>query len=919
MRGLHERAPTVDRSAHTGSRYVFGPVFGNDRNRIPDVSIERTIQELATIAAMMDGDDAPRLVALHEGFKSIAGDEALKDDERSITLANEAADLLEKVVLRDVENPDEALAKIHEAIDYLQSTIDAARTGSTTEHLKPPSLLGESDSASVQRDIELLDSWVASATETVNEIEREVLSLEHETEGRPVDEVLAEIRRRIHTLKGECGVLSAHEAQALCHEAESGIDRIANSRQPFPTDEILSLLDWMRGYIELLASNPNAAAPVSSTLLRRLQLIDGGEHSPEAETAPVADTAPVATPPATNAKPPKAPAAPKAHSTPPAPQPINPDEPVDLSVESDDMLVEFLGEAKEHLGAAEAAVLELESQPEDLELINTIFRAFHTIKGVAGFLHLNAVVELAHSAEFLLDAARSGNITLHQANLDLILRANDMLSSMVTALSGGPVPRRAAVVELIGWLDRAREGETVELAKPAPKPPPAPGPVPEPADATETAPALQTDSPPQTPSADPVVAPKEAQAAPATPAPAKAPSGNSKRVDQTIKVNTGRLDSLVDMVGELVIAQQMVVQDPKVTSLDSQRTRRNLAQVGKIIRDLQEVAMSLRMVTLRSTFQKMARLVRDVSLKAGKDINFIIEGEDTELDRNVVDEIGDPLVHMVRNACDHGVEPAADRRAAGKPEAGNVTLRAFHKGGSIIIEIEDDGRGLSREKILKKAIERGIYAPDRDPTEIPDSEIFNLVFLPGFSTADKVTDISGRGVGMDVVRRNIEALRGKVEIRSVHGAGSTFMMRLPLTMAIIDGMVVRVGSQRYVIPTLAIEQSFRPTPRQLTTIVGRGEAALVRGSLLPIYRLGRLFNLGGAGDSFDETLLVVIESNNNRCCLMVDEILGQQQVVIKSLGSGVEQLRGVSGGAILGDGRVALILDVAGLFAEATR
>lgn len=859
----------------------------------------------------MDGDDAPRLVALHEGFNTIASDESVKDDQRTLAVARGAADLLEKLVLRDVANSEEALAKIHEAIDYLQAMVDAARSGSGTSSVPTPRLLGQDANASAgARDLELLESWIASATETVSAIERDVLALTQGDAPSSAEEVLGEIRRRIHTLKGECGVLSAHEAQALCHEAESAIDRLGTSQTNFPSDEILALLDWMRAYIEALSADPTSAAPESATLLQRLQLLGGG--SLPVAPSPAPGVSHVVTQAAAGTT-----LTPAAEVEPSVPAPSSPappadnedgDAPVDLSVESDDMLVEFLGEAREHLGAAEAAALELENQPDDPELINTIFRAFHTIKGVAGFLHLNAVVELSHSAEYLLDAARSGGVKLTPPNLDLILRANDLLSGMIGALSGGPVPKRRMARELIDLLDRARAGEVIELSGAPARRSSASEPAADQAGAAASA-------------AQPVAEQGEGtDQDDAAPAPAKSgQTASARRVDQTIKVNTGRLDSLVDMVGELVIAQQMVVQDPAVRGLDLQRTQRNLAQVGKIIRDLQEVAMSLRMVTLRSTFQKMARLVRDVSLKAGKNINFHMEGEDTELDRNVVDEIGDPLVHMVRNACDHGIEPAAERRAAGKPEAGNVTLRAFHKGGSIIIEIEDDGRGLNREKILRKAVERGIYPPDRDPKEISDSEAFNLIFLPGFSTADKVTDISGRGVGMDVVRRNIEALRGKVEIRSVHGAGSTFMMRLPLTMAIIDGMVVRVGSQRYVIPTLAIEQSFRPTPQQLTTIVGRGEAALVRGSLLPIYRLGRLFELDGAGSSFDETLLVVLESNNNRCCLMVDEILGQQQVVIKSLGNGVDQLRGVSGGAILGDGRVALILDVAGLFAEATR
>lgn len=321
--------------------------------------------------------------------------------------------------------------------------------------------------------------------------------------------------------------------------------------------------------------------------------------------------------------------------------------------------------------------------------------------------------------------------------------------------------------------------------------------------------------------------------------------------------------------------------------------------------------MSLRMVNLKSTFQKMTRLVRDVSQKAGKQIEVVTEGEEVELDRNVVEAITDPLVHMIRNSCDHGVESVEERRAAGKAPIGEVALRAYHAGGSIVIEIADDGRGLRRDKLLAKAKSRGVLPQDADEASMPDSEVFALIFLPGFSTADKVTDISGRGVGMDVVRRNIEALRGKIEIRSTPGAGTTFLLRLPLTMAIIDGMVVRVGKQRYVLPTLSIQQSFRPKDEDIKTAVGVGEMVKVRGSMLPIYRLNRVLELHEGLDRIADALLIVMEADDSRFCLMVDEILGQHQVVIKTLTQTGQQLKGVSGGAILGDGRVALILDVA--------
>ncbi|MFG0327042.1 MAG: chemotaxis protein CheA [Phycisphaerales bacterium JB037] len=567
-------------------------------------------------------------------------------------------------------------------------------------------------------------------------------------------------------------------------------------------------------------------------------------------------------------------------------------QPVDLSgADGDENLADFLCEAREHLAASEEALLAVDADPDDLESINTVFRAFHTIKGVAGFMVLTPIVELAHAAETLLDAARSRTLSLDRPRINLTLRSCDLMGQLVGALGGGRVPTIGELSGLVRDLESALDAK----AALAPSEPPAGGP----ADGSPAAsPESESDDAP----------------APSTGEPGR------RRLEQTVKVSTARMDRLVDMVGELVIAQQMVVQDPAVASLSDQRVQRNLTHAGKIIRDLQEVAMSLRMVTLRGTFQRMARLVRDLSQKAGKRIDLVIEGEDTELDRNVVDEIADPLVHMIRNACDHGIEPESERVASGKPAAGTLTLRAYHQGGSIFIEVIDDGRGLRRDRILAKAVERGLVTPDRDPSEIPDDEVHNMIFLPGFSTAEKVTDISGRGVGMDVVRRNIESLRGKCEIRSTPGKGSTFVMRLPLTMAIIDGMVVRVGTQRYVIPTLSIEQSFRPERSQLSTVGGgRGELVRIRGSLLPVYRLNRVLNLDEGCQDPTRALLVLVEANETRCCVMVDEILGQQQVVIKSLGARGASIRGVSGGAILGDGRVALILDAVGLVAEATR
>jgi two-component system chemotaxis sensor kinase CheA len=316
------------------------------------------------------------------------------------------------------------------------------------------------------------------------------------------------------------------------------------------------------------------------------------------------------------------------------------------------------------------------------------------------------------------------------------------------------------------------------------------------------------------------------------------------------------------------------------------------------------------MVPIRATFQKMSRLVRDAAAHVGKEIRLVLEGEETELDRTVVEEIGDPLIHMIRNAIDHGIEPPEVRKAAGKPPEGTVRLRAYHRGGHVVIEIIDDGRGLDPERIRARAVERGLVSPE---TMLDDHALFDFIFAPGFSTAEKVTDLSGRGVGMDVARRNIERIRGTIRIDSTPGRGTTFTLAIPLTLAIIEGLLVAVGDQRYVIPTLAVCESFRPAPGAVTLVHGRGEVVPVRGRLVPVLRLARLVDSPAGVREPSEGILVAVEVGNDLRCLLVDELIGKQEVVIKSLGETFVGRTGFAGAAILGDGRVGLILDPAAL------
>jgi len=386
-------------------------------------------------------------------------------------------------------------------------------------------------------------------------------------------------------------------------------------------------------------------------------------------------------------------------------------------------------------------------------------------------------------------------------------------------------------------------------------------------------------------------------------------------VESSIRVNTGRLDRLIDLVGELVIAHSMVAQDQLVLGGTHHDLMKKVTQTSKIVRELQDMTMSMRMVPLKGTFSKMTRLVRGVSRKVGKKVQFVTEGEDTEIDRNLVDVINDPLVHMVRNAVDHGIEPPEVRREKGKPPEGNVRLSAYHAAGSVVVEIVDDGKGLDRRAIRKKAVENGLITEDAPLT---NREVDNLVLEPGFSTAEKVTDVSGRGVGMDVVKKNIESLRGQVEIQSREGQGSTFRMSLPLTLAIIDGMVVRVGSETYVIPTVSIIRSIRPSAEEVTGILGQERTFSLQGRLIPLFELAELYQVDGVATDLEQQLVVVVEDDKRQAGLVIDELVGRQQVVIKNLGESMGAVPGISGGAIMPNGRVGLILDVGGIVRMAT-
>lgn len=620
---------------------------------------------------------------------------------------------------------------------------------------------------------------------------------------------------------------------------------------------------------------------------------------------------------------------------------------------------EFFAESAEHVATVEEGLLQIERRPNDRDLLDRIFRAAHSIKGVAGMLGFTDVMDFTHKMETLLDKLRHGTNAPGKPIVDLLLQATDGLKALLAAAEGREAADRTAIAALVARLEAAAQAPVIESpARPAPPDEaalfdgkaglfePAASPVP-----TVHDQAGQPVEPSQPPKIGEIlieqgVVTKDAVAA----ALAEQVRHEDKRIGEilveqrattpqhieqalekqqqqaaaakkaeasSIRVDTDKIDKLINLVGELVITQSMLSEiGARFAMPQLPILRERIGQLERTTREIQERVMAIRMLPIGTVFNRFPRLVRDLAAKNGKRIQLLISGEDTELDKTVIESIGDPLTHLVRNSADHGLEPPEERRKAGKPEQGTITMNAYHEGGNICITVGDDGRGLCREKILAKAIQQGLVG---EHDKLTDEQVWPLIFKPGFSTAEKVTDVSGRGVGMDVVKRNIEALGGTVAIKTQAGEGTTFTLKLPLTLAIIEGMTVRVGRELYIVPLVSVIESLQPKPDQVKTVVGRGELVNVRGTYHPIVRLADVF--GAKADCSDPTkaLLMIVEAEGERVALMVDELLGHQQVVIKSLERNFRKVNGIAGATILGDGTVGVILDIRGVIVLSRR
>lgn len=628
----------------------------------------------------------------------------------------------------------------------------------------------------------------------------------------------------------------------------------------------------------------------------------------------------------------------------------------------------FFEESLEGTAAMEMELLRLEqaiSSPRgtmpDAESLNRLFRAAHSIKGGSATFGFSAVAEFSHELETVLDDLRGGRKDFDAATLNLLLRAVDCLRALVqaarldepvdavamtaitAALRGvtsvsknagapdaavrvasdgtgrgwqirfcphpgsfergndpalilrglaelGPMDVRARLADMPTWNEFDPEvcylGWDLELHSAVARP------------AVEELFAW-------------VIEDCDLEVVPLSAVPVSEPTDPATT---SIRVATDKVDALVDIVGELVITQTMLNQAAnECTEASLPRLKAGLAALERNMRELQECVLGIRMLPIGSVFNRLPRVVRDVSLQLEKKIDLHVSGERTELDKAIIERISDPLMHLIRNSVDHGIETPAQRVAAGKPEAGAIKLNAYHKGGSVVIEVEDDGRGLDRQKILAKAKQLDVALG----ADSESSRIEELIFLPGFSTASSVTDVSGRGVGLDVVRNNIRSLGGGVEVASTAGRGTRFTIRLPLTLAIVDGMSVRVGTQTYILPLVWIAESLRVRADQVSRPAGRHEVFALRKEYLPLLRLHELFQVPAATTDFNDGIMVIVEADGKKAGLFVDELTGQQQVVIKSLETHCYKLDGISAATILGDGTVALILDVAALIRRA--
>lgn len=704
---------------------------------------------------------------------------------------------------------------------------------------------------------EMIAEFINESRDLLDEVEPQIIELEQRVNENGIIDagVINSIFRLFHTIKGSASFLNFKSIIEVTHAAETLLDLFRTEKkklEPSHVDLLCRALDFIRNVLDQVERDfhdqgfEQTAKSIVKDLTDAVVLTKDKDSGLDEE------------------------------------QRVQYSEDIQINSVS---LERFVDEGLDLCEKAEAKVLALE-QTSDISSADEILHDFGILKEAAATMGFAGIEKVCCLAEQVLSEAVIKNQSCNGVVITVLLTIIDTIRAGVRRVHNGQLPEVPDVQQVIHFAENALglQLNHLELKQ-----------------ATKT-------------SSGSKMQPASAQAAqPFSPnvLSANTSSKNSKSNDrlqngsQFVRVATGKLDQLIDLVGELVIAEAMVAGqfcDPH------SKMGKAIQQMDKITKELQDVALSLRMVPLSATFRRMRRLVRDLAHQKNKQVELVVRGEETEVDKTVIEQITDPLIHLIRNAIDHGIEDLDKRRKVGKPETGRILIEARHSAGEVWITVKDDGCGLNRDKIVQKGIEKGIITED-ESRNMTDEQIWQLIFTPGFSTADMVSDLSGRGVGMDVVKANVEKMNGRVEIESSPGRGTTFVIKLPLTLAIIEGMIVRVGQNRYIIPINSIEESFRPTYSMITAVPGQFEVVQLRDELLPVVRLHKLYRIEKGCDNLTEGMLIVVRHNEQKYCLFVDEVIGKQQIVIKGLPAYIKRVRGTLGCAILSDGGVSLILD----------
>ncbi len=768
--------------------------------------------------------------------------------------------------------------------------------------------------------MEMIGAFVSEAIDSLDNAEP--LVEEIKTSSDP--EVINTIFRVFHTLKGLSGFFGMKIVNGLTHEAETLLDLLRKHTAPV-TDELITLIyttfDLLRDLLHLIANEYTDQAGEDEAESMKLIIIDaiekiknGGSNATESENDFAEFMAPSSVAPdetqmsnelqanALDSSDNQVVEQSLDTSEPKSETDFTFDESAGSSSEpslgmdlggliSEDMVVQFIADSKDLLETIENNLLKLEKEPDNFDLIATIFGGIHSIKGNSGFMGFEEIQEISMDTEMILDSIRKKELDADPNVISLLLSNVETLINRVNNI-GNDAPNPPATE-----VEQVQTTPEVSVATPPKK-------VPDKVEPVQNAPSEK-------------VAPKpvaKPNAVPTTANEKKDTQNISKNFQQTqkqdIRVETVKIDKLFDLVGELITIETMVTKNPDLNGLIMPNFVKAANQLNKITRELQEITMSVRMMPLEGLFNKMKRLIRDVSIKLGKKVDLTISGQETEMDKNVIDEISDPLVHILRNSMDHGIESPDVRVALGKSETGAVHLSARYEGNEILISVKDDGAGINKERVLQKAEEKGLLQVPAE--KMTDKEIFALIFEPGFSTAAQVTDISGRGVGMDVVRKNIEKLRGAIDVESVLNKGTTVTLRIPLTLAIMEALLVNVGVETFALPLMNVSETFRVASSAISKTMDGLEMIKVRDEILPVFRLHELYNIKPRFTDLERGIILIVESRNKKFCLFADELIGQQQAVIKGLSEYIGKVPGIIGCMILGDGGIGLILDIEG-------